>query len=146
MSDLFKVFLSILVALSIGLGLGYYMAPDKVVIQEKIVEKEVTKKEEYKKKTKKYDPDTGKIIEDTEETGTKESNSNSTKTDKTEEKSIDKKYYAIKAGVVVPVTKLDNPTYRVGGELRLPLFNSWVGSEVDIKMNPNVGLYLRMEF
>jgi hypothetical protein len=147
MIDYLKIALAILIAMAVGGGLGYFYAPDKIKIEEKIVEKIVVKKEEYKKDQKKYDPTTGKIIEETTETGTKETNTNSTKTDKTEERVKSTKYYALKAGAVFQITHADKPSYRVGGEIRLPIFNSWLGAEGDLKLkDPAVGVYLRMEF
>lgn len=135
-----------LLALTIGAALGYRFAPDKIKIQEKIVEKEKIIKEEYSKKTKKYDKD-GKIIEEIDEKGSKQTDINTKKMDKITEKEKTQKHYAVKAGVVKSVKNLGNPTYRVGAELRLPVFNSWVGGEVDIDIkDPKAGLYLRLEF
>lgn len=133
-----------ILAMTIGVGLGYRYAPDKIKIQEKIVEKEVVKKEEYSKKTKKYDKD-GKVVEESEEKGTKQTDVNTKKTDKTTEKQKTQKNYAIKAGIAKSLTNSDNPTYRVGAEVRLPVFNSWLGGEIDTD-DVKAGVYLRMEF
>ena len=55
--------------------------------------------------------------------------------------------YAVKVGAVKSISNLDSLTYRVGGELRLPIFSSWAGVEGDIDINdPKVGIYLRLEF
>lgn len=147
MNNLLKAILAVVAALALGYGFGFYAAPEKVRVEERIVEKEKVVKEEKKKITEKFDKDTGKVIEKVEETETKDTSTNTTKTDKVEEKSKDKKMYAVKAGVVVPVTKLDQPSYRVGAEMRLPILNSWLGLEGDIKTSaPTIAAYLRVEF
>jgi len=133
-------------ALAIGYGTGYFYAPEKIKEIEKIVEKEKTTKQEYKKKTKKFDKE-GKVTEETEETGTKESKSNTQKNEKTREQIKEKKMWAAKAGVGVPVKDPNRYVPRVGGEVRLPIFNSWVGTEVDLEVkDPKLGMYLRLEF
>ena len=142
-----KLTIAGLVILTIGTGVGYYMAPTKVKTETKIVEVEKKVTEQHKKTIKVYDPHTGKVIKETEETGSKVTETDTTKTDKNTEKSQDKKMYALKGGVAVD--PLDNLklTPRVGGEIRLPFFNSWAGAEADINTgHPNVGAYLRMEF
>lgn len=135
-----------LLALTIGIALGYHFAPDKIRIQEKIIEKEKIVKEEYTKKTKKYDKD-GKVIEEIDEKGSKQTDINTKKTDKTTEKEKTQKHYAIKGGAVLNPRDPNGIIPRVGAEMRLPFFNSWIGAEVDINVNkPLVGGYLRVEF
>ena len=133
---------------AIGLAIGYSQMPDKIKTVEKIVEKETTKKEEYKKTQKRYDPKTGKVIEETQETGTKETNSNETKTDKTTEKSKSRKLYAVKVGAAINPRDLTAKAIpRVAGEIALPFFNTWVGIESDLNISrPLLGVYGRMEF
>lgn len=146
LKNILQLLVVVIVTLTIGGGLGYYYAPEKVREVEKIVEKEKTTKQEYKKKTKKFDKE-GKVTEETEETGTKESKANTQKKEKETEKTKEKKMYAVKVGAVKSISNLDSLTYRVGGELRLPIFNSWLGAEGDIDINdPKVGIYLRLEF
>lgn len=142
-----KLLLAGLILLAIGGGLGYHYAPEKVKEVEKIVEKEKIVKEEYKKKTKKYDKD-GKLIEESEESGNKESKTNEQKKEKEIEKIKDKKMYAVKGGAVINPRDLSGKVIpRVGVEMRLPLFNSWVGAEADINVDrPLIGGYLRLEF
>lgn len=136
-----------IIALVIGIGLGYFYGPEKTREVEKIVEKEKIVKEEYKKKTKKFDKD-GKVIEESEETGNKESRTNEQKKERETEKSKDKKLWAVKGGVVVNPRALDDkPFPRIGGEMRLPIFSSWVGVEGDINISrPLLGGYIRLEF
>jgi hypothetical protein len=130
-----------------GYGIGYFAAPDKIKIEEKIIEKEKTVKEENKKVTEEYDPNTGKVTKRIEETGKKETNTNSTQKDKTTEKEKTRKMWALKGGVALDPRKDMKLTPRVGGEVRLPIFNSWVGVEADINIDrPLVGAYLRLEF
>lgn len=148
LNNIFKLTLAGLLVLTIGTGLGYYLMPTKTKTVEKVVEKEVTKKEEYKKTKKRYDPKTGKVIEETQETGTKETNSNETKTSKTVEKSKDQKHYALKGGAAVNPRDLSGKLVpRVGGEVRLPFFDTFIGIEGDINIkNPLLGVYTRVEF
>jgi len=149
-----KNILILLIVAALAAGAGYYFAPDKIKIQEKVVEKvvEVEKETNLKEKEviEKYDPKTGKLVEriirDKEKNSKKSEEKKETDKDKTVEKIKEQKHYAVKFGAVAPLTKLENPSYRVGGELRLPIFNSWIGSEIDIKKNPDLGVYLRMEF
>lgn len=140
-----KLILAGIVILTIGTGIGYWLAPEKVREVEKIVEKEKVVKEEYKKRTKKFDKD-GKLKEETEETGTKESKTNTEKKTTEKETIKEKKIWAAKSGVAI--NPRDNSlTPRIGGEVRLPLFNSWIGVEADINVDrPLIGGYLRLEF
>ena len=138
-----KIAFALIIALAVGGGLGYYFAPDKIKIEEKIVEKIVKEKDE--KTTKKYDPITGKLIEETKET--KEKETNKTEKDKTTEKEKTQKHYAVKGGVALNPRDPNGHTPRVGGEMRLPFCNSWVGVEADNNINrPLIGGYLRVEF
>lgn len=139
-----KLVLAGLIIFALGSGLGFYFSPDKIKIQEKIVEKTVTEKDE--KTTKKYDPNTGKLIEEIKEI--KEKETNTSKKDKSTEKEKTKKHYAIKGGVAVNPRDLQGKLIpRVGGELRLPFFNSWVGAEIDVNVDkPLLGVYGRIEF
>lgn len=133
-----------IILLAVGGGLGYYYAPDKIKIQEKIVEKIVIEKDE--KVVKKYDPITGKLIEETKET--KEKETNTSQKNKSTEKEKTQKHYAIKGGAAINPRDLSGKLIpRVGGEMRLPIFSSWVGVEADINIDrPLVGAYLRLEF
>jgi len=136
-------------------AIGYYLSPDKIKIkiQEKIIYKTKTVKEENKKVTKKYDPKTGKIIEETVETGSKETEEDLVRRDKTEEKEISKtkKNYALKLGQRFDVDYsglgVGLGRAEIGGEIRIPQIAfspGWVGAEVDTK--GDFGLYLRWEF
>lgn len=145
--DKAKLALYALIILGVGYGFGYYLAPDKVRVEERIVEKEKIIKEENKKVTEKFDPSTGKVVERIEETGKKETNVNTNKKEKIEEKIKDKKLWAAKGGVATNLRDPGKLVPRVGAEVRLPIFNSWVGVEADIDVNrPLVGGYLRVEF
>lgn len=139
-----RLILGGLILLALGIGLGYYFSPSKIKIQEKVVEKIVTEKDE--KITKKYDPKTGKLTEEVKET--KEKETNTSKTSKTTEKSRDQKHYAVKAGAVFNPKDLNAKlTPRVGLEIRLPFFSSWAGVEGDISVSkPNLAVYGRVEF
>jgi hypothetical protein len=122
----------------LGTGLGYYEAPTKTETKTDNSKETDTKTTE----TKKYDPNTGKVIEDTkikEKDDKKE-----TKTDKITEKA--QKHYAVKLGEVLKVRSPTQRTLRAGGELALPFFNSWLGGECDVNTDPTCGLYLRLEF
>lgn len=145
--DYLRLLLAGLILLALGLGIGYYFAPDKIKTVEKIVTVEKKVVEEHTKTTKEYDPTTGKITKETDETGSKVTDSESTKTDKETEKTKDQKHYAVKVGVAKTLTNADSLVYRVGGELRLPFFNTWIGAEGDLKLkDPMLGIYGRMEF
>ena len=140
---------------AVGTAIGYYLMPDKVKIEtkEKIVYKTKTTKEENKKVTEKFDPETGKVVERIEETGTKETTTDTIKNEK--EKSIEKertrKNYALKVGQRFSIDYKDlqvGPGVPVvGGEIRIPQIAftpGWVGIELDSKLD--AGLYLRWEF
>jgi len=144
LNNILKMLAISIVAIAIGGVLGYTFAPDKVVIQEKIIEKTIVQKDE--KTTKKYDKDTGKLIEETKETKQKETNV--TKTDKSTEKTKSQKMYSVKAGVGInPRSLSDKPFYRVGSDVKIPVFPVYVGAEVDLSIDkPLTSLYLRMEF
>jgi hypothetical protein len=137
-----------IVALAIGYGTGYFYSPTKVREVEKIVEKEKKTVEENKKIVERFDPNTGKLTERIEETGKKETETNTKKKEKELEKQQNKKMWAFKAGGVVNPRDLEHSIVpRVGTEVRLPVFNSWLGAEADISINrPLFGLYLRVEF
>ena len=143
----FKLALAGIIILAIGTGIGYFMAPDKIKIEEKIVEKIKTIVEENKKVTEKFDPATGKVVERIQETGTKQTNVNTTKNEKTTEKEKTRKMWAVKAGVAKQLNSTDGYIPRLGGEVRLPFFNSWLGVEADLVLDrPTLGGYLRVEF
>lgn len=134
-------------ALVLSYGMGYYFSPDKIKTVEKIVEIEKKITEEHKKTTKVYDPITGKIIKETDETGTKVTDSNTTKVDKEVTKEKTTKTYALKAGVAKVLNNTDKPFPRLGVEVRLPFFISWLGVEGDATLSsPSVAGYLRVEF
>lgn len=145
--DFLKLLATAIVVFAIGAGLGYYYAPDKIKVQEKIVEKEVVKKEEYKKKTKKYDKD-GKLVEESEETGNKQTNSNTSKNESSSEKEKTRKMWALKGGIAFnPRDMSANLIPRIGAEVRLPIFDSWFGVEADFNINrPLIGTYVKVEF
>jgi hypothetical protein len=143
----FKYALIVVAVGALGYGAGYFYAPDKIKVKEKIVYKTKRVKEENRKETKKYDPVTGNLIEETVETGTKETNTDTIKRDKKKETIKSKKMWALKAGGYTPVTDPGKIRPRVGGEFRLPVFSSWVGVEADIDIkDPTAGVYLRLEF
>jgi len=144
-----------LLLIVVAYAVGYYYSPDKVKIQykEKIVYKTKTMKEENKKITEKYDSKTGKIIEKTTETGTKETAINTIQQnkDKTITKEKTQKNYALKLGERFSISykdlKIKPDTTVIGGEIRIPKIAftpSWIG--VDIDSNADAGLYLRWEF
>jgi len=150
-----KNILILLVVAALGIGAGYYFAPDKIKIQEKVVEKVVEVEKEVNLKEKevieKYDPVTGKlvsrIIRDKEKNSKKSEEKKETEKEKIVEKIKEQKHYAVKFGVASALNKAEKPVYRVGGELRLPFFNSWLGAETDIELDkPKLGIYGRMEF
>lgn len=143
-----KILLALVVAITIGYGLGYFYSPSKIKEVEKVVEKEKKTTEENKKVTEKFDPNTGKLTERIEETEKKETETNTKKSDKETEKQQNKKMWAAKAGGIVNPRDLEHSIVpRVGAEVRLPIFDSWIGAEADISVNrPLLGLYLRVEF
>lgn len=155
MDQLLKNLGILLVVAAVAAGAGYYFAPDKIKIEERVVEKVVEVEKEVNLKEKevieKYDPVTGKLIErivrDKEKNSKKKEEKTETEKEKIIEKTKEQKHYAVKAGIVQALNKAEKPTYRVGAELRLPIFNSWIGGEVDIDLDkPKAGAYLRMEF
>lgn len=143
-----KLLFALVIAIAIGYGLGYFYSPSKIKVVEKVVEKEKKTTEENKKITEKFDPNTGKLTERIEETGKKETETNTKKTDKESEKQQNKKMWAAKAGGVVNPRDLEHSIVpRIGAEVRLPIFDSWIGAEADISIDrPLLGLYLRLEF
>ena len=134
-----KLLLAGLILLAVGGGLGYYYAPEKIKTVDRVVEKEVVKTVHEK-----YDPVTGKVVERTESTETKDKTSKSTK----EEILKTKKQYAVKAGAVINPRDISGKIIpRVGAEVRLPFFSSFAGLEGDINIDrPLIGAYLRLEF
>lgn len=143
------------VLFAVGTAVGYYLLPDKVKIEtkEKIVYKTKTTKEENKKVTEKFDPETGKVVERIEETGSKETVTDSVKNEKnkTIEKEKTQKNYALKVGqrfsIGIKDLNVKPQATVVGGEIRIPqvaFTPGWVGVEVD--SNLDAGLYLRWEF
>lgn len=138
---------ALLVVYGVGLGMGYYMAPSKVKESNKTDSTDTKETEKTEKVTEKFDPVTGKVIEKTTETGTKKTNTKEKSTEKTVEKTKDSKLWAVKLGVAKTLTNAEKPFPRLGAEVRIPFFNSWVGAEADIKLNnPTAGAYLRLEF
>lgn len=136
-----------LILLALAYGSGYYFSPDKIKTVEKVVIQEKVVKEEHIKTIKIYDPNSGKLVKETDETGTKETNQETTSKDKETEKTKSSKHYAIKGGVVKALNSTTAPTYRIGSEVALPFFNSWLGVESDVSISrPTLGGYLRLEF
>jgi len=142
--NILRLILSIIVALGIGGAIGYFYAPDKIKTVEKVVEKTI--KEKDTKNTKKYDPITGKLIEEIAETKDKETNIESTS--KTTEKSKSQKQWAVKGGVALNPKDLSGKLVpRIGFETALPIFQASAGIEADINIdNPLVGIYARIPF
>jgi len=142
--NIFKLILSIIVALSIGYALGFYFAPDKVKTVEKVVEKTIREKDT--KNTKRYDPITGKLIEEVAETKDKETNIESSS--KTVEKTKSQKQFAVKGGVALNPRDLSGKLIpRIGFETRLPFMDSSLGIEGDINLDrPLLGAYIRIGF
>ena len=127
-----------LLLLTVGGGIGYYYAPEKIITKDKIVEKEV-----IKIVREKFDPNTGKVIEREVIDETKNSTETKTKTETLKPK----KHYAIKGGVAADPKDNMKLIPRVGAEVRLPFFDTWLGVEGDINLaHPIIGLYGRMEF
>ena len=119
-------------ALGIGGAVGYFYAPDKIKTVEKIVEKTI--KEKDTKNTKRYDPITGKLIEEIAETKDKETNIESTS--KTTEKSKSQKQWAVKGGVALNPKDLSGKLVpRIGFETALPIFQASAGIEADINID-----------
>lgn len=137
--DTFKKLLIALGLLGLAYGAGYYYSPQKIKEVEKIVEKQVIKIVHEK-----YDPTTGKLVERTETTDTKDTSTNKSKVETLKPK----KLYALKGGAVINPRDIQGKIVpRVGAEVRLPFFDSWAGLEGDINIDrPSVGAYLRVEF
>lgn len=146
--NILKLVLGGLLLLTLGLGIGYFEAPDKIKTVEKIVEVEKKVTETDHKTTKEYDPNTGKITKETEETGTKITDTETKKTDKETEKTKTQKQYALKGGVAINPRDLSGKLIpRVGAEIALPFFSSSLGIEGDINLsNPLIGAYVRVGF
>jgi hypothetical protein len=125
-----------------GMGLGYYFSPTKTITENKVDDKKET--DTTTTETKKYDPNTGKVIEDTKtvENDTKKEHD----TDKTKITEREQKHYAVKLGEAINVRNPTTKTLRAGGEVALPFFSSWLGAECDVNTNPTCGAYLRLEF
>lgn len=142
--NILRLTLSIIVALAIGGAMGYFYAPDKIKTVEKIVEKTI--KEKDTKNTKKYDPITGKLIEEVAETKDKETNIETN--EKTVEKTKSQKQWAIKGGVAINPKDLTSKLIpRIGIETRLPFMDSSLGIEGDINLDrPLIGIYGRIGF
>ena len=148
MSKLRLILIAILILVA-GLGLGYYFAPDKIEIKEKVVYRTDVEKEETKTVTEKFDPNTGEVVERVTETGKKERTIDTIEQEKEEKREKTKKTYALKLGAATPLNGDIGRTIipRVGGEVRLPFFNSWAGLEADVDIKrPSVGAYIRLEF
>lgn len=140
----------IIIALGIlflGIGLGYYFAPDVVKKTSKTETKKDVSTEDNQTITKKFDPQTGKVIEEKIETSKKKDTSTETTKEKTIDKEKTQKTYAVKVGMAKTLNSTNLPIYRVGAEVRLPIFSSWLGAEGDIDLSqPKLGAYLRLEF
>lgn len=136
--NIFKLIGAGLLLLTLGAGLGYFYAPEKIKTVDKIIEKEVTKIVREK-----FDPNTGKVVERETIDETKNTTETKTKTETLKPK----KHYALKGGVAADPKDGMKLIGRVGGEVRLPFFDTWLGVEGDINLaHPIVGLYGRMEF
>lgn len=138
---------AMLVVGSLGIGLGYYLSPTKIKIEEKIVEKEKITREQTKRVTEKFDIPTGKVTERTTEVGDKQTFQNKKTEETKKEKVRDKKQWAVKAGAQVEVLNPSDYVPVVGLETRLPLFDTFLGIEAIVDLdNPRAGMYLRLEF
>jgi len=137
--NIFKLIGAGLLLLTIGVGLGYYFCPEKIVTKDKIVEKEVIKIVHER-----FDPTTGKVIERTTTDETK----NTTETKTREETLKRQKQFALKGGVAINPRNLSGKLIpRVGFESAIPIFQMSAGVEVDINVDsPLVGVYLRLPF
>lgn len=136
-------------------ALGYYFAPDKIVIkeEEKIVYKTETEVQEDKKVTEIFDPATGKVIERTEETSRREKTKDELDSEEKREirKEKTQKNFAVKVGQSFTLdTKEKNVKTGnsvIGIETRipsLPFTPNWVGLDVDT--SGEFTAYLRFEF
>lgn len=141
-----KLILGGLVIFVIGAGLGYYEAPTKTTTETKVDKSQDQSTQDDVTTTKKYDPTTGKVVEDTKMVSHKVDTKKETDTDKTKITEKTQTHYSIKVGVAKAVTNADPILYRIGGEIRLPFFNSWLGVETDLNLHPVVGAYGRIEF
>lgn len=138
LKNFFGLILAGLALLTLGGGVGYFMAPEKIKTVDKIVEKEVVKIVHEV-----YDPTTGKIIERTTTDETKNTTETNTKTQTLKPK----KMYSLKLGAFKVATDTSMVKPRVGVEVRLPFFDTWLGAEGDISLDkPTIGLYGRFEF
>jgi cytoskeletal protein RodZ len=142
-----KLTLAGLLLLTLGMGLGYYEAPTKTITETKKDVSQDTNVNNTVTTQKTFDPNTGKQTSETtivvHDTDTKKD----TNTDKTKITEKEQKHYAVKVGGVVNPRDPTTQTARVGGEVRLPFFNSWAGVESDLSISkPLVGAYLRLEF
>lgn len=145
--DKLKLAIAAIVIMAIGVGVGRFTAPDSVKTGNKQTSDQSKTVEEGTKTTKKFDPETGKVIEETTEKGTKTTTENSKTSEKTKETIRNKKMWAVKGGVAVDPRDSMKLIPRVGGEIRLPLFDSWAGVEADVNLaHPILGAYLRLEF
>lgn len=134
-----------LVVCALSYGAGYYTAPGKVII-EKLTSDSTKKTGENNVKTvERFDPRTGKITERVHQKILKDTEQQQSKTFEHVEKTKAQKIYALKGGVAYQVGGSKKEIYRGGAEVRLPL-DLWLGLETDIKSDPAVGTYLRIEF
>lgn len=144
--SLSKQILVALAILALGLGLGYYFAPNIVKVTNKVDEKKDVNTEDNQTITKKFDPKTGKVIEEKIETSKKKDTTTETIKEKTVDKEKVSPQWAIKVGAIKDLTNLSKPYPRIGAERRL-LGPFWIGGEIDITQTaPSGGLYLRLEF
>lgn len=145
--DKLKLALLGLLLLALGVGIGRYTAPDSTKTDNKQTSDQSKTVEEGTKTTKKFDPETGKVIEETTEKGTKTTTENSKTSEKSKETIRNKKQWAVKGGVAADPRDSMKLTPRVGAQMRLPIFDSWVGVEADINLaHPLVGVYGILEF
>lgn len=136
-----------LVVFVVGLGMGYYFAPSKTTTIVDTDNKKTVDQNTTTTVDKKIDPTTGKVIEVIETTKKDNSTSTEKQVDKTKITEKSQKHYAIKAGPTINLKDPTKITPRIGGEVALPFFSSWLGVEGDIDPTaPKVGAYLRLEF
>lgn len=142
-----KLALAGLIIFALGSGLGYYEAPTKTITETKKDVSQDNKTNDTTSTQKTFDPNTGKQTSETiivtHDTDTKKE----VNTDKTKITEKEQKHYAVKVGGVINPRDPTTQTARVGGEVRLPFFNSWAGVESDLSVSkPLIGAYLRLEF
>jgi hypothetical protein len=136
-------------------GLGYYFAPDKIVIkeEEKIVYKTETEVQEDRKVREVFDPETGKVVERVEETSRREKTKDELESEEKKETTREKtqKNFAVKVGhsFTLDTSEKNIKTGRpvVGVETRipsLPFTPNWVGLDVDT--SGEFTAYFRFEF